>query len=389
MHCAADFGQDRERVRIPLEQDLIGLDGRAVFGQNARAVYHWIALFLAPLIVHHRHDAVAVHSDQLAGFAADCLDADVAGKAVGFGILLGLLTDTGCRTTDVERTHGQLGAGLADGLGGDDTDRFAALHQPAGRQVAPVAGDADTALRFAGKHRADLHPLDTGRLNRRSQIFGDLLVHSHDHVAFVVFLIFEGHAAHNAVAQRLADFARFDDRLDADAFGCAAIVLPDDHILRYVHQTARQVARIGRLQRRVGQTLAGAVRRDEVLQHVEAFAEIGRDRSFDNLARRLGHQAAHTGELADLLFGTASAGVGHDVNRIEVAAGAVVLFHGRHHLVGNALGDLGPDLNDLVIALAVGDGAVLILVLHQHHVLFGFTHQALLLAGHHHVVDAN
>jgi hypothetical protein len=75
-------------------------------------------------------------------------------------------------------------------------------------------------------------------------------------------------------------------------------------------------------------TLAGAVRRDEVLQHVEAFAEVRRDRRFDDLARGLGHQTAHTGELADLLFRSARAGVGHDVNRIEVAAGAVVLFHG-------------------------------------------------------------
>ena len=30
---AADFGQDRERVRIPFEQDLVGLHRRAVFDQ--------------------------------------------------------------------------------------------------------------------------------------------------------------------------------------------------------------------------------------------------------------------------------------------------------------------------------------------------------------------
>ena len=143
-------------------------------------------------------------------------------------------------------------------------------------------------------------------------------------------MIFERHAAHDAVAQRLDDFAGFDDRLDVDAFDGAAIVLADDHVLRHVHQTARQVAGIGRLQRRIGQTLAGAVRRDEVLQHGQAFAEVGRDGGLDDFARRLGHQAAHTGELADLLFRSAGAGVGHDVNRIEVAAGAVVLFHGRN-----------------------------------------------------------
>ena len=52
---------------------------------------------------------------------------------------------------------------------------------------------------------------------------------------FVVLLIFERHAAHNAVAQRFDDFARFDDRLHVDTFGGAAIVLADDHVLRHVH----------------------------------------------------------------------------------------------------------------------------------------------------------
>ena len=142
------------------------------------------------------------------------------------------------------------------------------------------------------------------------------------------------------------------------------------------HQTAGQVAGIGRLQSGIGQTLAGAVRGDEVLQHVQAFAEVGGDGRFDDLARGLGHQAAHTGKLADLLFRTARAGVGHDVNRIEVAAGAVVLFHGLEHFIGNPFGDLGPDFDDLVVALAVGDGAVLILAFDGDHFLFGVAHQA-------------
>ena len=141
----------------------------------------------------------------------------------------------------------------------------------------------------------------------------------------------------------------------------AAIVFGDDHVLRHVDQTPRQVTGVGRLERGIRQTLARAVRRDEVLQHVEAFAEVRRDRGFDDFARRLGHQTAHTGKLADLLFRTARAGVGHDVNRIEVAAGAVVLFHGAEHLIRNLLGNVGPDFDDLVVALAVGDGAVLIL----------------------------
>ena len=109
----------------------------------------------------------------------------------------------------------------------------------------------------------------------------------------------------------------------------------------------------------------------------------------DDLARRLGHQAAHTGKLADLLFRSARAGVGHDVNRVEVAAGAVVLFHGLEHFFRNAFGDLGPDFDDLVVAFALGDGAFLILRHNFDHGLFGVADQAGLFAGDDHVVDAD
>src|SRR5437764_13216521 len=171
----------------------------------------------------------------------------------------------------MERTHGELCTGLTDGLGRVHAYSLAAIDKSAGGQVAAVTHDANAALRFAGQHRANLDALDTGCVNRGSQLFGDLLVDAYDHVAFVIALVFESHAAHNAVAQRLDDFARFDNRLDEDAFGGAAIGLGDDDVLRDVHQTPREVAGIRRLESGIGQTLAGAVRGDEVLQHVQPF----------------------------------------------------------------------------------------------------------------------
>ena len=88
---------------------------------------------------------------------------------------------------------------------------------------------------------------------------------------------------------------------DADAVERAAVVLGDDGVLRHVDEPAGQVAGVRRLERGVGQALAGAVRRDEVLEHGQPFAEVRRDRGLDDLARRLGHQAAHAGQLTDLL----------------------------------------------------------------------------------------
>ena len=82
-------------------------------------------------------------------------------------------------------------------------------------------------------------------------------------------------AADDAVAQRLDDLAALDDGPRLDAVERAAVAIGDDHVLRHVDETARQVARVGGLERRVGETLARAVRRDEVLEHREPFAEVG------------------------------------------------------------------------------------------------------------------
>src|SRR5262249_40659002 len=215
-------------------------------------------------------------------------------------------------TADVEGTHGELRSRLADGLRRNDAGRFAEFDETARSQVAAVAHHANTALRFAGQHGADLHPLDAGSLDRACQFLGDLVVDVNDQVAVIVLDLLERDAADNSIAQRLDNFAGFNDSSHVDAIYRAAIVFANDHVLGNVNQAASQVAGIGGLQRRVGQSLTRAVRRDEVLQYRQPFAEVGSDRRFDDFARRLRHQTAHSRELANLLFRSAGAGVGHD-----------------------------------------------------------------------------
>src|SRR3546814_8653522 len=69
----------------------------------------------------------------------------------------------------------------------------------------------------------------------------------------------------------------------------AAILLDNCAILRHVDKAASQIARIRRLERRVGKALAGAVRRVEILEDGEAFLKV-RDRSEE-----------HTSELQSLM----------------------------------------------------------------------------------------
>ncbi len=129
--------------------------------------------------------------------------------------------------------------------------------------------------------------------------------------------------------------------------------------------------------------------RDEVLQHGKAFAEIGRNRGFDDFARGLRHQSAHPGELANLLLAAAGARIGHDEDRVEFILACVMLGHLAEHLIGDPFGNIRPDVDDLVVAFAVGDGSVLILFLHLDDALAGAVDQLALVVGNDQVLDTD
>ena len=133
--------------------DLAGLDEVAgggqqlgALGQGDRRVVRLAArdLDLGPGVgAEDRDDAVDVADLGLAlGDAGleQLLDARQAGGDVQAGDAAG-----------VERPHRQLGARLADRLGGDDPDGLADADQLAGGEVAAVAAAADAVAGLAGE----------------------------------------------------------------------------------------------------------------------------------------------------------------------------------------------------------------------------------------------
>ena len=108
-------------------------------------------------------------------------------------------------------------------------------------------------------------------------------------------------AAEDAVAEGLDDFAGVLELRHADAVERSAVELGDDGVLRDVDETTREVTGVRRLERGVREALTSAVRRDEVLENGETLAEVRLDRVLDDLARGLGHETAHSGELTNLL----------------------------------------------------------------------------------------
>src|SRR6478609_6974527 len=261
-------------------------------------------------------------------------------------------------TTGVEGTHRQLGAGLTDGLRGDDADRLTDVDELAGGERTAVAERAGADLGVAGEHRADLHRVDAGREQRTDDDVTEVDAGRGQHLTVLDDVLGERArvdrgldvVVHRAVAGALV---RRRDRHRQATVG-AAVVLTDDDVLRHVDQTTGQVPRVGGAQRGVGQALAGTVRGDEELQHGQTLAEVRADRSRDDVALRVRHQATHTGDLAQLHPVTTSTRGDHPVD--GVGARQV-----RLHLLGDLVGRLGPDLDELLATLVVGDQTTLVL----------------------------
>jgi hypothetical protein len=157
---------------VPLDQQLALLDLGAVLDLELGAVDDGVALALAALLVVDDESARAVHDHQVALLVLDRAHVVELDGAAVLRLERRLLGAVAGGAADVERTHGELGARLADRLGGDDAHRHAQLDQLARRQVAAVAERADAALALAGEHRADADLLDAGRLH----LVGRLLV---------------------------------------------------------------------------------------------------------------------------------------------------------------------------------------------------------------------
>ena len=262
-------------------------------------------------------------------------------------------------TTGVEGTHGELGARLADGLGGDHAHGFSELDVLVGGERAPVTGAADALLGLTREHGADHDLVDGGVIAQLlHEILADLGTDRY------LGAVGKGDVAgqHPAVDPGLQVIAGLfivgADIAHPDPTGTTAVHLADYQLLGHIDEPARQVAGVGGTQGGVGQALASTVGGNEVLEHRQPLPEGGDDRPGDHLAPGVGHQALHAGDLTDLLRVTAGARVHHHVQGVE---GDLVkaLLHG--------LADLGvgrrPDLDLLLAPFVVGDDAPFELVL--------------------------
>ena len=149
------LGDDRAERRIPLGDAVAAADDMAALAQQVRAVRHAVRRKLAPVHVEDRDLARARQRQVPPARVDDRRHVAELDGAVDRRLEVRLLVELR-RAADVEGPHRQLGARLADRLGGDHSDRFADVYRRTAGEVTSVALGADALLRRADQRRADL-----------------------------------------------------------------------------------------------------------------------------------------------------------------------------------------------------------------------------------------
>ena len=183
----------------------------------------------------------------------------------------------------MEGTHGELCARFTDRLRGNNAHSFALIDHATTAQVAPVALGAQAKAGFAIERGAYFYLVNASGIEQVEHVFIKHFACFGKHCAgFGVQHFIGSGTTQNTVAQAFNNFTTFNNSAHDLAVVRAAIVFGYNQVLRYVYQAASEVARVGSFQRRISQTFTRTVGRNKVLQHVQAFTEVGFNGRFNN-----------------------------------------------------------------------------------------------------------
>src|SRR5690606_12577530 len=119
-NATAHFRDDRVSMRVPGSDDLTHFDVGLVGAIHYRTVRQLVAfLFTTVDVVDHQLTGAA-HYYELAVAALHGLHVVQVNRTFGLDLYAVVGSGSRCGTTDVERTHGQLGTRLTDRLCGNN-----------------------------------------------------------------------------------------------------------------------------------------------------------------------------------------------------------------------------------------------------------------------------
>ena len=181
LDAAAHFGEHGVGEGVPLRQHPAGLHLLPLLHLDVGPVGERVAFPFDALFADQDQFRLAAQIHQLALAVDYHLRIVEPDPAPAPGHVEALFSPSGGGAADVEGAHGELGAGLADGLGRQDADGLAVGHRGAVAQIPAVTLGAHSPASLAGQHRADLHLLQAGFLDPPGGLFIDLFVGLHQH----------------------------------------------------------------------------------------------------------------------------------------------------------------------------------------------------------------
>src|SRR5208337_1277797 len=181
LDAAAHFGEHGIGEGVPLRQPLAGLHRLPLLHLDVGPVGQGVAFPFDAFFADQDQFRLAAQVHQLALTVDYHLGIVETDPALPPGHVQALFGPPRGGAADVKGAHGELGAGLADGLGRQNTDGLADGHRSAVAQIPTVALGAHSPASLAGQHRADLHLLQAGLLDTPGGVFIDLFVGLHQY----------------------------------------------------------------------------------------------------------------------------------------------------------------------------------------------------------------
>ena len=230
-------------------------------------------------------------------------------------------------------------------------------------EVSTITLRTHTMADFTGDRRTNQDFVHTPSFDLPSQLLiNESPCLKHNFVGTWLHHILRHNSTKNTTRQRNNHITTFNQRCHAETFVGTTVVIGNDQILRYIHQSTCQVTRVRCLQCRVGQTFPCTVRRDEVLKNRQTFSEVGRNRCFNDRSIRLCHQTSHPRKLTNLCSRTTRARISHHEDRVEriLLNGIAFRIHrvffpnSVHHLLRDQVIGSRPDVDHFVVLLTLG-----------------------------------
>ena len=370
-HLTWNLGKNRNGIGVPLTQHSSLFHFLAFLDSQSRPGRHRVGLDFTTAVIHDGNFTVSSQHNLLARRIFDRSHSGQANLTSLLRLDVRLNRLLAHATTDVEGTHGQLCAGLADTLGSNDANRHSFFDQSTGRHVHAVTTSTYTQWCITGHWRANLNFLKSHRLDLAGNLGRDHLILSHDD--FVCDRIHNGLTTDTTV-DRIdeADLHLLTaiDNTFRDSLRCEAVIHGDHHVLSHVSQFTGQVTTISSLECCICQTFPGTMGGTEVFQNRQAFTEVCLDRSFNDFTGWFGHQTTHAGQLADLLDTTTSTRVRHQEHGIDIPATFTdIIFHGVHHVLGDRFTSIGPLVQHMVVPFLSTHQTTIVVLLEFHDFL--------------------